>query len=236
VFLAKGATALCVETLSFQVHSADSTVEALGVPVLPQSLYPAIGRFDGEFAAVAFGGEKFVPMRRAIRIAVLDVEARRSDGLLAVEATEALRMPRLSHGIDAVVFDRKVALCAFGCEIGFVAVFAEELTLFLDEAAILERTSAGTNAAFRIRAFESVRSKRLAQGQDKRASDLLSRHGADGDFAGEDGLLDFGASGASERRLPRPFGDRRHLRGCGGGRRGCGRGGGRGGGCGGGSG
>jgi hypothetical protein len=48
VFLAKGATALCVETLSFQIQTQDSTVEALGVPVLPQSLNPAIGRFDGE--------------------------------------------------------------------------------------------------------------------------------------------------------------------------------------------
>ena len=71
------------KTLVFSNHSTYSTVEALGVPVLPQSLNPAIGRFDGEFAAVAFGGEKFVPMRRAIRIAVLDVEARRSDGLLS---------------------------------------------------------------------------------------------------------------------------------------------------------
>lgn len=227
MFLAKGATTLCVETLSFQVHTADSTVEALCVPVLPQSLNPAIGRFDGEFAAVAFGGEKFVPMRRTILITVLNVEARRSNRLLAVEATEALRMPRLSHGIDAVVFDRIAALCAFRCEIRFVVVFAEELTVFLNEAAILERT-----LAFRIGADERVRSKRLAQGQDKRASDLLSRHGADGDFAGEDGLLHFGAAGASERRLPRSFGDRRHLRGSGGDRRGRGRGGG----CGGGSG
>ena len=76
----------------FQNHSTYSTVEALCVPVLSQSLNPAIGRFDGEFAAVAFGGEKFVPMRRTILITVLDVEARRSDRLLSKGSRDDFRL------------------------------------------------------------------------------------------------------------------------------------------------
>jgi len=192
VFLAKGATTLCVETLPFEVGLADSTVEAFGVPVLPESLDPSVGRFDGEFAAVTFGGEQFVPVFRAILIPVLDVEARRADRLLAVEADETFWMPGLAHGIDAVVFDGSGAFGAFWREVSFVIRFAEELSSFFDEAAILQR-----RPAVGIRANEGVGRKRLTQSQDEWTSDLVSRHGADGDFPRKDGLLDLGASGRS---------------------------------------
>jgi len=135
VFLAKGATTLCVETLPFEVGLADSTVEAFGVPVLPESLDPSVGRFDGEFAAVTFGGEQFVPVFRAILIPVLDVEARRADRLLAVEADETFWMPGLAHGIDAVVFDGSGAFGTkhSGCQVWLMALTQS----FLMEAAHL---------------------------------------------------------------------------------------------------
>jgi len=169
VFLAKGATTLRVETLSFKVGLADSAVEAFSVPILPESLDPSVGRFDGEFAAVTFGGKQFVPVFRAILIPVLDVKARRADRLLAVEADETFWMPGLAHGIDAVVFYGSGAFSAFGCEVRFVIRFAEELSSFFHEAAILQR-----RATVGIRANEGVRRKRLTQSQDEWTSDLDS--------------------------------------------------------------
>jgi len=103
VFLAVGATALRVETLSFQINSAHSTIEAFRMPVLPKSLDPAVRRFDGEFTSVTFGCEQLVPTLYAIRVAVLHVEAALSDGGLAIEALEATRFPRLSHSVDAII-------------------------------------------------------------------------------------------------------------------------------------
>jgi len=219
VFLAVGATALCVETLSFQITSADSTIEAFRMPVLPKSLDPAVRRFDGEFTSVTFGCEQLVPVHGAILVAILNVEAAGSDGLLAMKATEALWMPRLSHGVDAIIFDGAIALGAFWSEIFLVTDFAEELTFLLDEAYFLQRA-----AASRAGADERVGRECLAQGQNEWTSDLLAGHGTDGDFAGEDGLLDFSASGGSQRRLSRSFRNRRHFRRSGGNRRGRGRG------------
>lgn len=204
MFLAEGATALSIETLSLQIDLANSTVEAFSVPVLPESLDPAIGGFDGEFAAVAFGSEKLIPVLGAIHISVLNVEARGADGRLTMEANEALRMPRLAHGIDAIMFDGAIALGAFGSEVLLVLVLAEELTALFDEADSLKRDSG-------VRADEILRRERLAKSQDKRTSDLFSAHGADWDFAGENRLLHFGASGRSESWLPRARRNRRHL-------------------------
>lgn len=105
VFLAKGSSALRVETLALEIRLADSTVEALRVPVLPQSLDPSVGGFDGEVAAVALGREELVPVLSAVLIPVFNVEASSADRSLAVEADEALGMPRLAHGVHAVVLD-----------------------------------------------------------------------------------------------------------------------------------
>jgi len=204
VFLAEGATALSIETLSFQIGLADSTVEAFSVPVLPESLDPAIGGFDGEFAAVAFGGEKLIPVHGAILISVLNVEAGGADGRLTMEANEAFRMPRLAHGIDAIVFDGVVALGASGCEVLLVLVLAEELTTLFNEADGLKRDSG-------VRADEILGRERLAKSQDERTSDLFSAHGADGDFSGENRLLHFGAAGRSESWLPWTRRNGRHL-------------------------
>jgi len=57
VFLAVGPAALRIETLSFQINSADSTIEAFRMPVLPEGLDPAVRRLDGESASVTFGGK-----------------------------------------------------------------------------------------------------------------------------------------------------------------------------------
>ena len=59
-----------------------STIEAFRMPVLPQSLDPAVWRFDREFTAITFGCEQFVPRFKWIHVAILDMEALGSNGRL----------------------------------------------------------------------------------------------------------------------------------------------------------
>lgn len=105
MFLAIGPSTLCIETLPLQVDSTNSTVEAFSMPVLPKSLNPSVRGFDGELAAVAFGGEKLIPSLCGIHIAVLNVEASRANWFLSVEADETFRMKGLAHSVYAVMFD-----------------------------------------------------------------------------------------------------------------------------------
>jgi len=156
VFLAEGPTALRIETLSFQITSADSTIEAFRMPVLPEGLDPAVRRLDGESASVAFDGEQLVPGLGGIHIAILNVEAVSSDRGLVVEANEALGMKGLAHGIHAILQDRLATLGATGCEVFFVFFLAEKLASFFDEADVL-KGDAGVGA------HESVRRERLAE-------------------------------------------------------------------------
>lgn len=209
VFLAKGTTTLCIETLSLQIGLADSTVEAFSVPVLPESLHPAVRGFDGELAAVALGREELVPVLRAILIPVLNVEACGPNWRLTMETDKTFRMPRLAHSVDAVMFDGGDALGAFRREMRFVVDFAEKLTALFDKTAVLKRC-----AALRVGAHERIRGEGLTESQDEGPSDLVSTDGADWDFAGEDRLLHLRTSGGSQRRLPRPLGNGRHFGGC----------------------
>ena len=62
-----------------------STIEAFRMPVLPESLDPAVRRLDGESASVAFDGEQLVPGLGGIHIAILNVEAVSSDRGLMME-------------------------------------------------------------------------------------------------------------------------------------------------------
>jgi len=205
VFLAVGPAALRIETLSFQINSADSTIEAFRMPVLPEGLDPAVRRLDGESASVTFGGEQLFPGLFRIHFAILNVKAFASNWRLVVEANEALGMKRLAHGIHAIVLDGLATLGASGCEVFLVFGLAKELASFLDEADVLKGNSG-------VGADEGVGRERLAESQDERTSDLFASDGAYGDLAGEDGLLDFGTSSSSERRLSGSFGNRRHFR------------------------
>jgi len=156
VFLAVGPAALRIETLSFQINSADSTIEAFRMPVLPEGLDPAVRRLDGESASVTFGGKQLFPGLFRIHFAILNVKAFTSDRRLVVEANEALGMKRLAHGIHAIVLDGLATLGASGCEVFLVFGLAKELASFLDEADVLKGNSG-------VGADESVGRERLAE-------------------------------------------------------------------------
>lgn len=82
-------------------------VEALTVIVVRQRLHPAVARLHREAARKALGGEQLVPVRLAVRLALLEEERTVAEQLAAVRAREALRMEVLADGVQTVALQQK---------------------------------------------------------------------------------------------------------------------------------
>lgn len=82
-------------------------VEALTVIVVRERLHPAVARLHREAAREALGGEQLVPVRLAVRLALLEEERTVAEQLAAVRAREALRMEVLADGVQTVALERQ---------------------------------------------------------------------------------------------------------------------------------
>lgn len=162
-------------------------VEALTVVVVRQSLHPAIARFHREAARKALGRKQLVPVRLAVRLALLEEERTVAEQLAAIRAREALRMEMLADGVQTVALKQNIckytlrnkskdllfrpfaylnlgiALVARRRQILFEAVLAVQFALLLHEANVLQRTPAILADAHKV-----IRTPDLAQGRDER--------------------------------------------------------------------
>lgn len=158
-------------------------VEALTVVVVRQSLHPAVARFHREAARKALGRKQLVPVRLAVRLALLEEERTVAEQLAAIRAREALRMEVLADGVQTVALKKNVckytlrnkskdpfvylnlgiALVARRRQILLEAVLAVQFALLLHEANVLQRTPAILADAHKV-----IRTPDLAQGRDER--------------------------------------------------------------------
>lgn len=162
-------------------------VEALTVVVVRQSLHPAIARFHREAARKALGRKQLVPVRLAVRLALLEEERTVAEQLAAIRAREALRMEMLADGVQTVALKQNIckytlrnkskdllfrpfaylnlgiALVARRRQILLEAVLAVQFALLLHEANVLQRTPAILADAHKV-----IRTPDLAQGRDER--------------------------------------------------------------------
>lgn len=145
--LTEGSSSFSKEALALQVFLADRALEALGVVVVVQRFNPAISGLDRESAAHALGGEELVPVFFAVGHSIFEVERAVSKSCFAVRAHEAIGMPSLLKSIQTIALDAMSALPANGSHVAFVAVFAVQFSLLLDEADVLERLAAATIGA-----------------------------------------------------------------------------------------
>lgn len=167
VVLAERTSPLGEEALSFQILFAHRAVEALAMVVIVQGFHPTISSFDWESASETFRGEEFVPISIAVGVAILQEERIVAEQFSTVNAVEAFRMEVLSDGLQAISFNFAVTLGARWGQVLFEAVFAVQLSPFLDESEILEGASAG-----RSRTYEMLRAPDFAKGCYKWSPDL----------------------------------------------------------------
>lgn len=155
--------------------------------VVVEGLHPSIASFHGEAAGEALGGEELVPVGLAVGIAILQEEGRVAKDLAALAAGEALRMEVLANGIQAITLkgkgiiscqllfliisqvkthlDLASALAAGGRQVLLEAVLAVQVALLLNEANILQRTT-----AVAVHADEVIRTPDAAQSRDEGSS------------------------------------------------------------------
>lgn len=157
MLLAKGFACFGHKRLSFKRHLTGSAVEALCVEVLAHGLHPSVPRLNREFTARTHGLEHGRPVFLTVGFSLLNVELVSTNGLLALHAQEAFRVPCCLHGIDTLPNNCAIALFAVGSQILLVVIFAVQVATILHKANVDQ-----LDATLRVGAHKVVRTPAVA--------------------------------------------------------------------------
>lgn len=132
--------------------------------VVVQGLNPSVASFNGETASIALGGEQFIPIGFTVGNTILQEEWSIAEQFAAVTASKAFRMEVFANGIQAITLKipkkqglikyskhtikSKIylnftsTLAASRSQVLFKTIFTVKITLLLNEANVLQRTTA----------------------------------------------------------------------------------------------
>lgn len=91
------------EALTLQILLAQRAIEALGMVIIIEGLYPAVTGFYWEPAGYAFGCEELVPIFFAVGKPIFKIERRVCENFTTIGASKAFRMEVLAHGLQTVL-------------------------------------------------------------------------------------------------------------------------------------
>jgi len=91
------------KALTLQILLAQRAIEALGMVIIIEGLYPAVTGFYWEPAGYTFGCEELVPIFFAVGKPIFKIERRVCENFTTIGASKAFRMEVLAHGLQTVL-------------------------------------------------------------------------------------------------------------------------------------
>jgi len=91
------------EALTLKILLAQCAIEALGMIIIVEGLYPAVTGFYWESAGYTFSCEELVPIFFAVGKPIFKIERRVCEYFTTIGAGKAFRMEVLAHGFQTVL-------------------------------------------------------------------------------------------------------------------------------------